>query len=149
LTEKRELKGKFTKMGRKKLIVCNLTFDQNQTIEEKIIQMFSPENLINCFSEKNYREYEKVIDNANIQLILNDAELMKTIYAFFENNLNTSVTSAKTFMHRNTLNYRLEKVKRLTGLNLKGFEHAVVFKNLIIINDIIKSFNTDVCHSKI
>lgn len=111
--------------------------------------MFSPENLINCFSEKNYREYEKVIDNANIQLILNDAELMKTIYAFFENNLNTSVTSAKTFMHRNTLNYRLEKVKRLTGLNLKGFEHAVVFKNLIIINDIIKSFNTDVCHSKI
>ncbi len=130
-------------MGRKKLIVCNLTFDENQTIEEKIIQMFSPENLISCFSQKNFEEYKKVIDHANIQIIINDVDLMKTIYAFFENNLNTSVTSAKAFMHRNTLNYRLDKVKKHTGLNLKGFEHAVVFKNLIIINDIIKSFNNE------
>ena len=128
-------------MGRKKLIVCNLTFDDNETLEEKILKMFSPENLINCFSETNYESYKKVIDHANIQMILNDEELMSTIYSFFENSLNTSVTSSKTFMHRNTLNYRLDKVKKLTGLNLKLFEHAVVFKNLIIINDIIKSFN--------
>ena len=128
-------------MGRKKLIVCNLTFDDNETLEEKILKMFSPENLINCFSETNYESYKKVIDHANIQMILNDEELMGTIYSFFENSLNTSVTSSKTFMHRNTLNYRLDKVKKLTGLNLKLFEHAVVFKNLIIINDIIKSFN--------
>ncbi|MBQ3213474.1 MAG: helix-turn-helix domain-containing protein [Clostridia bacterium] len=130
-------------MGRKKLIVCNLTFDDNETIEEKILKMFSPENLINCFSETNYESYKKVIDHANIQMILNDEELMTTIFAFFENSLNTSVTSSKTFMHRNTLNYRLDKVKKLTGLNLKQFEHAVVFKNLIIINDIIKSFNDE------
>jgi len=127
-------------MGRKKLIVCNLTFDDNETIEEKILKMFSPDNLINCFSEDNYLSYKKVIDHTNIQMILNDEELMSTIFAFFENSLNTSVTSSKTFMHRNTLNYRLDKVKKLTGLNLKQFEHAVVFKNLIIINDIIKSF---------
>ncbi|MBQ9793053.1 MAG: helix-turn-helix domain-containing protein [Clostridia bacterium] len=130
-------------MGRKKLIVCNLTFDDNETIEEKILKMFSPENLINCFSETNYESYKRVIDHANIQMILNDEELMSTIFAFFENSLNTSVTSSKTFMHRNTLNYRLDKVKKLTGLNLKQFEHAVVFKNLIIINDIIKSFNDE------
>lgn len=130
-------------MGRKKLIVCNLTFDDNETIEDKILKMFSPENLINCFSESNYESYKKVIDHANIQLILGDEELMATIYAFFENSLNTSVTSSKTFMHRNTLNYRLDKVKKLTGLNIKLFEHAVVFKNLIIINEIIKSFNEE------
>ena len=130
-------------MGRKKLIVCSLTFDDNETIEEKILKMFSPENLINCFSETNYESYKKVIDHENIQMILNDEELMSTIYSFFENSLNTSVTSSKTFMHRNTLNYRLDKVKKLTGLNLKLFEHAVVFKNLIIINDIIQSFNED------
>ena len=130
-------------MGRKKLIVCNLTFDDNETIEEKILKMFSPENLINCFSETNYESYKKVIDHANIQMILHDEELMSTIFAFFENSLNTSVTSSKTFMHRNTLNYRLDKVKKLTGLNLKQFEHAVVFKNLIIINDIIMSFNEE------
>ena len=131
-------------MGRKKLIICNLTFDDNETIEAKISKMFSPENLINCFSETNYESYKKVIDHENIQMILNDEELMSTIFAFFENSLNTSVTSKKTFMHRNTLNYRLDKVKKLTGLNLKQFEHAVVFKNLIIINDIIRSFNEDI-----
>ncbi len=130
-------------MGRKKLIVCNLTFDDNETIEEKILKMFSPENLINCFSESNYESYKKVIDHANIQQILCDEELMSTIFSFFENSLNTSVTSSKNFMHRNTLNYRLDKVKKYTGLNIKLFEHAVVFKNLIIINDLIKSFNED------
>ena len=72
-------------MGRKKLIVCNLTFDDNETIEEKILKMFSPENLINCFSETNYESYKRVIDHANIQMILNDEELMSTIFAFFEN----------------------------------------------------------------
>lgn len=128
-------------MGRKKLAVCNLVFDENQMLEEKIIQMFSPENIISCFSEKHLDEYKKVIDHTNIQMILNDADLMKTIYAFFENNLNSSVTSEKTFMHRNTLNYRLDKVRKYTGLCLKGFEHAVVFKNLIIISEIIKSLN--------
>lgn len=130
-------------MGRKKLIVCNLTFDDNETIEEKILKMFSPENLINCFSETNYESYKKVIDHANIQQILCDEELMSTIFSFFENSLNTSVTSSKNFMHRNTLNYRLDKVKKYTGLNIKLFEHAVVFKNLIIINDLIKSFNEE------
>ena len=134
-------------MGRKKLIACNLTFGGKQTIQDKIIKMFSPENLINCFSERNFEEYKKVINHANIQMILNDADLMKTIYAFFDNNLNSCQTSAKTFMHRNTLNYRLDKVRKFTGLSLKVFENAVVFKNLIIISNIIKDY--DISHKKI
>lgn len=135
-------------MGRKKLIVCNLSFDDGATIEEKVLSMFSPENLINCFSEKNYEQYKKVINHANIQLILNDPELMETIYTFFDNNLNTTTTSEKTFMHRNTLNYRIDKVKRLSGLNLKLFEHAIVFKNLIIINNIIKEYENAMGENK-
>ncbi len=127
-------------MGRKKLVVCNLNFDDKQTIQEKILSMFTPENLISCFSEKNYHNYKQVIDHANIQMLLNDEELMSTISAFFENSLNTSVTSKATFMHRNTLNYRLDKVQKLTGLNLKIFEHAVVFRNLLVIDEIIKNF---------
>ena len=74
-------------------------------------------------------------------MLLNDEELMSTITAFFENSLNTSVTSKATFMHRNTLNYRLDKVQKLTGLNLKIFEHAVVFRNLLVIDNIIKNYN--------
>jgi len=127
-------------MGRKKLIVCSLQFDDNQTLEEKVLSMFSPENLINCFSEKSYEEYKRVIAHENIQHVLHDKEVMETIYAFFVNNLNLSQTSKYIFMHRNTLIYRMKKVLKLTGLDLKKFEHAVVFRNLIVIDDIMNNY---------
>ncbi len=127
-------------MGRNKLMTCKLLFDESATINNKVLTMFSTENLINCFSEKNYIRYKKVINNANVQLILQDKELLDTISAFFECDLNITTASEKTYLHRNTLNYRLEKINKLLGLNLKSFEHAVVFKNLLIINDIITNY---------
>ncbi|MCL2013383.1 MAG: helix-turn-helix domain-containing protein [Oscillospiraceae bacterium] len=57
-----------------------------------------------------------------------DHETMFTIQKFFENSLNVSETSRKLFVHRNTLVYRLEKIKKLTGLDLREFDHAIVFK---------------------
>ena len=57
-----------------------------------------------------------------------DQETLFTINKFFENNLNVSETSRKLFVHRNTLVYRLEKIKKLTGLDLRQFDHAIVFK---------------------
>lgn len=124
-------------MGRKKVIACNLVFDETEKLEDKLMKMFSSENLICCFSEKNFEEYSKVINDEKIQAILNDNSIMDTINVFFDSNLNTSITSEKTFMHRNTLNYKLEKVRKLIGLNLKHFAHAMVFKNLLIVRDII------------
>ena len=56
-----------------------------------------------------------------------DQETLFTINKFFENNLNVSETSRKLFVHRNTLVYRLEKIKKLTGLDLRQFDHAIVF----------------------
>ena len=50
-----------------------------------------------------------------------DQETLFTINKFFENNLNVSETSRKLFVHRNTLVYRLEKIKKLTGLDLREF----------------------------
>lgn len=129
-------------MGRKKLTIADLRLANDETLEHKILTMFSPENLIGFFSPMHYEEYKAVINHPNIQQILKDRELMYTIYTFFDNNLNTSVTSSKTFMHRNTLNYRIDKVKKLTGLNIKLFEHAVVFKNLIIVNNLMN--NSDI-----
>ena len=55
-----------------------------------------------------------------------DQETLYTINKFFENNLNVSETSRKLFVHRNTLVYRLEKIKKLTGLDLREFDHAIV-----------------------
>ena len=57
-----------------------------------------------------------------------DEETLFTIQKFFENNLNVSETSRKLFVHRNTLVYRLEKIKKLTGLDLREFDNAIVLK---------------------
>ena len=57
-----------------------------------------------------------------------DHETMFTIQRFFENNLNVSETARKLFIHRNTLVYRLDKIRKLTGLDLREFDHAIVFK---------------------
>ncbi len=62
-----------------------------------------------------------------------DRETLMTIQAFFENNLNVSETSRKLFVHRNTLVYRLEKIKKLTGLDLREFEHAITFKVALMV----------------
>lgn len=62
-----------------------------------------------------------------------DSDTLFTITKFFENNLNVSETSRKLFIHRNTLVYRLEKIKRLTGLDLRDFEDAIVFKVALMV----------------
>ncbi len=63
-----------------------------------------------------------------------DDETIQTIYKFFENNLNVSETSRQLFVHRNTLVYRLDKIERLTGLDLRNFDDAVIFKVAILVN---------------
>ncbi|MBP3706865.1 MAG: helix-turn-helix domain-containing protein, partial [Clostridia bacterium] len=68
-----------------------------------------------------------------------DQETLFTIQRFFENNLNVSETSRKLFVHRNTLVYRLEKIKKITGLDLREFEHAIVFKIALMVNKYLKS----------
>lgn len=62
-----------------------------------------------------------------------DEETLSTIKAFFENNLNVSETSRKLFVHRNTLVYRLDKIRKITGLDLREFDHAIVFKVALMV----------------
>ena len=62
-----------------------------------------------------------------------DRETLLTIQCFFENNLNVSETSRKLFVHRNTLVYRLEKIRKLTGLDLREFDHAITFKVALMV----------------
>lgn len=71
-----------------------------------------------------------------------DQETLFTIQRFFENNLNVSETSRKLFVHRNTLVYRLEKIKKLTGLDLREFDDAIVFKVALMVNKYLCSIPT-------
>ena len=56
-----------------------------------------------------------------------DEEIVSTVYKFFENNLNVSETSRQMFIHRNTLVYRVEKLKNITGLDVRVFDDALTF----------------------
>ena len=62
-----------------------------------------------------------------------DHETLMTIQCFFENNLNVSETSRKLFVHRNTLVYRLEKIRKLTGLDLREFDNAITLKVALMV----------------
>ena len=62
-----------------------------------------------------------------------DEETLTTIFKFFENNLNVSETSRQLFIHRNTLVYRLDKLQKQTGLDLRVFEDAIAFKIALMV----------------
>ena len=70
-----------------------------------------------------------------------DEDTLETINRFFENNLNVSETSRKLYVHRNTLVYRLEKIKKITGLDLREFDHAIVFKVAMMVKMYLDSLN--------
>lgn len=71
-----------------------------------------------------------------------DEELLATIDKFFENNLNVSETSRQLYIHRNTLVYRLDKLQKSTGLDLRVFEDAITFKIALMVVRYMKYMET-------
>ena len=67
-----------------------------------------------------------------------DEESRSTIKMFFENNLNVSETSRQLFIHRNTLVYRIEKLEKITGLDLRNFDDAVTFRIALMVENYLK-----------
>ncbi len=71
-----------------------------------------------------------------------DEETLMTIDKFFENSLNVSETSRQLFIHRNTLVYRLDKIQKVTGLDLRVFEDAITFKIALMVVKYMKYMET-------
>lgn len=71
-----------------------------------------------------------------------DDETLTTINKFFENNLNVSETSRQLFIHRNTLVYRIEKLQKATGLDIRTFEDAMTFKIAMMVVNYMKYLDT-------
>lgn len=88
-----------------------------------------PVNLCRIFIEEIFGE--------NIPSELDD-ETLTTINKFFENNLNVSETSRQLFVHRNTLVYRIEKIQKSTGLDLRNFDDALTFKIALMVVNYMK-----------
>jgi len=71
-----------------------------------------------------------------------DEETLITINKFFENSLNVSETSRQLYIHRNTLVYRLDKLQKSTGLDLRIFEDAITFKIALMVVKYMKYMET-------
>lgn len=67
-----------------------------------------------------------------------DEEELITVYTFFDNNLNISETARQLYVHRNTLVYRLEKIQKRTGLDVRVFDDALTFKIAMMVADHMK-----------
>lgn len=74
-----------------------------------------------------------LLDSGSLGIIADD-ELMSTAEEFLRNSLNISETSRNIYMHRNTLIYRLDKIENATGLNIRHFNDAVIFRLITILN---------------
>jgi len=110
--------------------------------------------------EKNIFTYSKLgigllinkVSKEQLQIFLNqiidievfnnlDDEIIKTIQQFFENSLNISETARKMYLHRNTLVYRIEKVQKQTGLDVRNFEEAILFKAAHMVKSYLEKLN--------
>ena len=113
----------------------------------EIGHLFKPEEKVYCYASLRLERfllsvdradaayYRSLLFNRSTQRLLN-SEMLRTIEMFFEKDLNLSDTARQLFIHRNTLVYRLDKVQRATGLDLRHFPDAVTFK---VLNDLKKS----------
>lgn len=88
-----------------------------------------PANLCHMFIEEIFKDN----DPATF-----DEEIVSTVYKFFENNLNVSETSRQLFIHRNTLVYRIEKLKSITGLDVRVFDDALTFMIAMMVYNYVK-----------
>lgn len=88
-----------------------------------------PVNLCKLFISEIFGE--------NVPLNFDD-ETLVTINKFFDNNLNVSETSRQLFVHRNTLVYRIEKIQKSTGLDLRNFDDALTFKIALMVENYMK-----------
>lgn len=78
------------------------------------------------------RRYHSILFNRKTQRLFSE-EMLQTIDMFFRKDLNLSDTARQLYIHRNTLVYRLDKIQRQTGLDLRKFDDAITFKTLYLL----------------
>jgi len=83
-------------------------------------------------------EYLEILLDDEAKNIFSDSEMINTAEEFLENSLNVSETSRNIYVHRNTLMYRLDKIERSTGLNVRKFSDAVTFRLITILYKLLK-----------
>ncbi len=83
-------------------------------------------------------EYLDMLMDVDAKEIFDDSEMVATAEEFLENSLNMSETSRKLYLHRNTLAYRLDKIEKATGLNIRKFSDAVTFRLITTLTNLVR-----------
>ena len=114
--------------------------DRNKpkAIKDECMKVFCNENLLHTKESAFIEQSRKIYSLPNVQKVLKNTDLITTAQYFFDNNLNISRASKDGFMHRNTLVYRVQKITKLIGLDIRQFNQAVVFHNLILFHSLFE-----------
>ena len=109
--------------------------------EEKAILAYNElgiGRLIHQLPESLCSMFLKEVFDGDVEGMFDDEEL-QTVFTFFDNNLNISETARQLYIHRNTLVYRLEKIQKRTGLDVRVFDDALTFKIAMMVADHMRS----------
>ena len=90
------------------------------------------ERIVESIPEAAKRSIREEYSQLKISDLLSD-EMLETVRVFFRNDLNLTAASKQLFIHRNTLNYRLDKIRKISGLDLRCFRDAVVYSVIMLI----------------
>jgi carbohydrate diacid regulator len=125
------------------MFCCSIVFAKDEITIEKMIPVYD-ENSGVIVAEENgihsvvFNDKDQIVkynivlkNNTKRDISLSDIVLPESPEEFFKYDLNVAETSRNSYLHRNTLLYRLDKIHNMTGLNLKNFEDAVAFKILM------------------
>lgn len=82
-------------------------------------------------------EFLSVLSEPDTKTVFSDPEMIETATEFLKANLNVSEASRNLYMHRNTLMYRLDKIERATGLDLRKFQDAMTFRIMTILHKLL------------
>ncbi|RKD26378.1 carbohydrate diacid regulator [Caminicella sporogenes DSM 14501] len=109
--------------------------------EHKDIYFYNSMMIPFLIDNMEYKTLKELSENINDKLekIIKNSELISTAQKFFENNLNITDTAKQLFIHRNTLIYRINKIQKITGYDLRKFEDAM---NFMIALFIVKYINS-------
>lgn len=91
------------------------------------------ERVVDCIPSERQKRIRQEFFSRNDEEPLSE-EMLETIRVFFRNDLNLTAASKQLFIHRNTLNYRLDKIKKEFGLDLRSFQDAAVFQILMLMS---------------
>ena len=83
------------------------------------------------------QEFLDILEETEAKSMLADQEMIATAEEFLNTSLNVSETSRNLYMHRNTLMYRLDKIERATGLDIRKFQDAMTFRLIMILHKLL------------